>query len=48
MLTWIVLFVIAGYLLACATVIVTSCYKLIQLIHWTPNKPRPFTRIIRV
>jgi len=48
MLYWFVLFMIVVYLLACATVITTSCYHLIKKIRWTPTKRKPFPRTISV
>lgn len=49
MLAWIVLLVIVGYLMACATFLIGSCYQLVKLfINWTPKKHRPMPRPIEV
>lgn len=47
MMSWIVMFVIMGYLLACATVIVTSCYQIIKKIQWIPKNHRANSRFNR-
>ena len=39
MLSWIVLFVLVGFIVICTIHIIASCYQLIKLIlHWTPKK----------
>jgi len=46
-ITWIGMFMTMVYLLACATVIVTSCYQIVKKIHWTPKNHRANPRFNR-
>ncbi|ODA41281.1 hypothetical protein DSBG_1891 [Desulfosporosinus sp. BG] len=48
MLAWILVLMIGGFLLGCATVITTSCYQLVKSIRRIPRKRGPLSRIVEV
>jgi len=46
MLAWILVLIVGGFLVGCATVITTSCYQLVRSIRRIPGKQGPMSRII--